>query len=126
MADEYANIRKDKMQEMKVTASVAAAKAVEAAEEVWLYDDWEDDDSEWMDRYDNDGPLMYAGPMVRGNRGAAGSARGGGGERKRVDGKGSIYTAKHARKVGGAALSQGGEPFQPACCGSGRVGSASN
>ena len=53
-----------------------------------------------MGEYD-DGPLTNAGPMVRGNRGAAGSARGGEGGRKRVDGKGSVYSAKHARKVVG-------------------------
>ena len=52
-----------------------------------------------MDGYD--GPLTNAGPMVRGNRGAAGSTRGRGGGRKRVDGKESVYSAKHARKVGG-------------------------
>jgi len=93
LADEYSNIRKSELQEMKV----AAAAEAEAVEELWLYDDGDDG---WMDGYD-DGPLTNAGPMVRGNRGAAGSARGGGGGRKRVDGKGSVYSAKHARKVGG-------------------------
>lgn len=64
-------------------------------------DDW-DDDGDWLDGYDDDdGPLTNAGPMVRGNRGAAGSARGGGGGRRRVDGKGSVYSAKHVRKVAG-------------------------
>lgn len=79
--------------------STSSGQATEttAMKEEW--DDW--DDGDWLDGYDDDGPLTNAGPMVRGNRGAAGSARGGGGGRRRVDGKGSVYSAKHVRKVAG-------------------------
>lgn len=106
LADEYANIGKAELQEMKAMAGVAAAaEAAEAAEidenGFWLYDGDVWDPEGWMDDYDDDGPLTNAGPMVRGNRGAAGLARGRGGGRKRVDGKGSVYSAKHARKVAG-------------------------
>ena len=97
LADEYSG----------VTASLPRTPTIKDEtsddQEVWGNCDWDNwnDDGEWMDGYDDDGPLTNAGPMVRGNRGAAGAARGDRGGRRRVDGKGSVYSAKHARKVAG-------------------------
>ena len=100
LADEYSEVT-------RLTASLPRTPTIKDEtsddQDVWGNCDWDNwnDDGEWIDGYDDDGPLTNAGPMVRGNRGAAGTARGDRGGRRRVDGKGSVYSAKHARKVAG-------------------------